>query len=146
MATQCSLSSSAGSCRLATLALATLLLTAVGCRTTTTTLYLPTAERERLTLAEGGETLRQFLELGCPATAEGDTVVARVRVSDEGAVEESELEGSSGSATLDGIIGAISAQLTFAGEEPRPPAGQARVRVLYSCGQSLSAALELVDS
>lgn len=144
-AMQCSFSSLPVRTYVTSVLFAVLLLTVQGCRTTSSTIYLPTAERERLSLTEGGATLRQFLELECPATTRESQVVARVLLSDRGEVLESALEGTSGSSSVDGIIGAVTAQLTLADREPLPR-GQARVRVQYSCGEPVTAALELVDS
>lgn len=146
MAMQCSSSSAAARRYLTTAVLALLLLAGQGCRTTSSTTYLPTTERERLTLAEGEATLRQFLELECTTATQGNAVVARVLLDDRAEVLESELEGTTGSTSLDGIIGAVTAQLTLAGVEPMPAQGPARVRVRYDCGEAKTATLELVGS
>jgi len=127
------------------------LLATLGCRTTTTVTYLPTVERPRLTLAEGGATLQQFLQLDCPAAGNDspssrDSVVARVVVDEDGTVSQSELEGSSGSSTVDDIIGAITAQLTFSGDGTRPQAGPALVMARYSCVPEVSADLSVLGS
>lgn len=116
------------------------------CRTTTTVTYLPTLERPRLTLEDGGATLRQFLQLDCPAAGSpggADSVAVRVVVSEFGTVSASELLESSGSATVDDVIGAITAQLTFAGNDPMPAAGESRVLVRYSCVEPVAAQLLL---
>ena len=115
-----------------------------GCRTTTTVTYLPTPERARMSLEQGSATLVQFMQVQCgeiQARGGADSVIARVVVGDNGEVQESELESGTGSESADNIIGAITAQLTFADETPVPSAGAARVLASFSCTRPASAKL-----
>ena len=121
----------------------------MACRTTTTVTYLPSLERQRLSLEQGSATLAQFMQVQCGEVQRSgrtaDSVVARVIVGEDGSVNESELQSSSGIGTVDNIIGVVTAQLTFADSASRPPAGASRVLASYDCAAPVSARLRLLQ-
>ena len=115
-------------------ALAALALLAACVRTTTVT-YLPSPERPRLSLAEGGTVLARYLSIECESLL-GRTVASsetrvRVAVDSVGNVTSSMLERSTGDAQADGLVGAVTAQLKLAALPPG--ATEAVVRASYRC-------------
>ena len=126
------------------LSLATLLL-ASGCVHSTTVSYLPNPDQPRLSLAEGRDMLARFGGVDCARLraaghAAGETDVL-VLADSAGAVTSSELRGSSGDARLDGVIGAVAAQLRL---DPAPADGRATVHAGFRCGDddAITATLE----
>ena len=115
-------------------AVAALALLAACVRTTTVT-YLPSPERPRLSLAEGGTVLARYLSIECESllgrpVSSSETRV-RVAVDSAGNVTSSMLERSTGDAQADGLVGAVTAQLKLAALPPA--ATEAVVRASYRC-------------
>ena len=121
-------------------------LLAGACVTRTSISYLPSAEQPRLELAQAQATLGQFVGVECErlrgaGRAEGS---ARLRLAQDatGDVTQADLAESSGDARVDGVMGAIAAQLHL------PPAAAdqraAVVRASYRCAAdgSVSATIE----
>ena len=114
-----------------------LLLLLAACVTTTTVTYLPSPEQPRLALAEGQATLARFVGVECErlrAAGRADaTVPVTVALDSAGNATSAELARSTGDARVDGIVGAVAAQLRL---DP-PPAGAARatVRAGYRCDE-----------
>ncbi|HEU4629682.1 MAG TPA: hypothetical protein VFS08_08040 [Gemmatimonadaceae bacterium] len=106
------------------------------CTTTTTVTYVPSPEQPRLDLVRGQATLERFIGLECDRLrdeghAAGETQVT-VALDDAGLATGAELAATSGDARIDGIIGAVAAQLRL----PPRPAGvhAALLRATYRCG------------
>jgi len=117
---------------LAALALAAAL---AACVRTTTVTYLPSPERPRLSLAEGGTMLARYLGIECESllgrpVASAETRV-RVAVDSVGNVTSSMLERSTGDAQADGLVGAVTAQRRLAALPPG--ATEAGVRASHRC-------------
>lgn len=110
------------------------------CTTTTTVAYVPEPERPRLTWEEARLTVVRFASIECPRLIQDGLGAGEVqvlaRVGPGGLTREAELEGTSRDERLDGILGAVVAQLAFADEYP--DGGDARVRIFYRCGPPVS--------
>ena len=125
---------------------ALVVLLAGACVTRTSISYLPSAEQPRVELAQAQAMLGQFVGVECERlrTAGRATGSARLRLAqgDSGQVTQADLVESSGDARVDGVMGAIAAQLRL----PPPAAGQgaAVVRASYRCADdgSVSATIE----
>lgn len=106
------------------------------CTTTTTVAYVPEPERPRLTWEEARMTVVRFASIECPRLIQDGVGAGEVqvlaRVGPGGLTREAELEGTSRDERLDGILGAVVAQLAFVDEYP--DGGDARVRIFYQCG------------
>ena len=134
----------------AALALLPALALATACVTRTSVSYLPSAEQPRIELAQAQATLGQFVGVECErlrgaGRAEG---AARLRLVQDGSghVVRADLDQSSGDSRVDGVMGAIAAQLRLPPAPGQAPAGQptAVVRASYRCADdgSVSATLE----
>ena len=124
-------SSSSGS-RLPALGAAAALALGACVRTTTVT-YLPSAERPRLSLDEGRAMLAQFVGVECErlrgaGRAAGETRVV-VALDADGRATSSELTGTTGDGRVDGLVGAVAAQLRL---DP-PPGARAELHAGYRC-------------
>ena len=110
------------------------LLLLAACVTTTTVSYVPSADRPRLTLDAGGRTLAQFVGVECERLAaagrDSGAAVARVALDSAGTAVSAEILTSSGDARVDGIVGAIAAQLRLDG---RPASATTAVRASWRC-------------
>ena len=120
-----------------------LLLLAAACVTTTSVTYLPSAEQPRLTLGDGGRTLARFVGVECErlsaAGRDSGSAVARVALDSLGAAVSSEVLTSSGDARVDGLVGAVTAQLRL---DAPPAGGTAAVRARWRCSGDAGATLE----
>ena len=122
------------------------LLLAGACVTRTSISYLPSVEQPRIELSQAQATLGQFVGVECERlrTAGRAAGAARLRLAqdDSGHVTRADLDQSSGDARVDGVMGAIAAQLRL----PPPAAGRgaAVVRASYRCADdgSVSATIE----
>ncbi len=116
-------------------AFAAALLALAACTTTTTVAYVPESERPRLTWEEARVTVLRFATIECPRLTQAGLgsgeVQVLARVGPGGLTREAELEGTSRDERLDGIFGAVVAQLAFPDEFP--DGGDARVRIMYRC-------------
>ena len=112
------------------------------CVTTTTVAYLPSADRPRLTLDAGGRTLAQFVGVVCERLAaagrDSGSAVARVALDSSGTAVSSEILASSGDERVDGLVGAVTAQLRL---DERPARGAADVRASWRCSGDAGATL-----
>ena len=118
-------------------------LLAAACVTTTSVTYLPSADRPRLSLADGGRTLGQFVGVECErlvgAGRDSGTAVAHVALDSLGDAVSAEVTARSGDSRVDGLVGAVAAQLRLA-ERPAP---RAAVRATWRCaGPAPGATLE----
>lgn len=127
------------------LALVLVLVLATACVTQTSISYLPSPDQPRFDLAQGQATLGQFVGLECERLREAGRAEgsARLRLvqDDSGLVTQADLEASSGDSRVDGVMGAIAAQLRL------PPATAGRravVRAGYRCDErgTVTATLE----
>lgn len=118
------------------------------CVTQTSISYLPSPDQPRLELAAAQETLGQFVGLECErllaaSRAEGH---ARLRLAqdDSGNVTRADLDASSGDSRVDGVMGAIAAQLHL--PAAAGAGAGAVVRASYRCAAdgSVAATLERV--
>lgn len=113
------------------------------CVRTTTVTYLPSAERPRLTLDDGRGMLASFVGVECErllglGRAEG-AVRVLVALDSAGEAASSELVGSSGDSRVDGLVGAVAAQLRLA----PAPAGRAALHAGYRCADDGGVAVTL---
>ena len=119
-----------------------LLLALAACVTTTSVTYLPSAEQPRLTVEEGGRTFARFVGVECErlvaAGRGGGAAGARVALDSAGAVTSAEVLGTTGDARLDGLVGAVAAQLRLT---DAAAARAARVRATYRCAGDAGATL-----
>lgn len=119
-----------------------LVLLLAACVTTTSVTYRPSAEQPRLTLDEGGRTLGRFVGVECERLAaagrDSGSAVARVLLDSLGLAASSEVLTSSGDARVDGLVGAVTAQLRL---DARPPGGTAAVRASWRCSGDAGATL-----
>lgn len=127
---------------ISTLAVAAL----AACVTSTTIDYLPSPEQPRLPLAEGRAMLARFAGLECDRLREAGLAEAATElivVTDTaGLATSATLRRSTGDARMDGVVGAISAQLDLGARG----AGGARntLHAGYRCADGgVSATLEL---
>jgi hypothetical protein len=109
------------------------------CVTTRTVTYLPNAEQPRLSLGEGQALLGRFVGADCArlleaGRAEGAAAVT-VTLDAAGNATGAELGDSSGDSRVDGIMGAVAAQLRL---EPAG-AGRASLRAGYRCAADRTA-------
>jgi hypothetical protein len=107
------------------------------CTTTTTVTYVPSPEQPRLDLRQGQATLQRFVGLECERLrgaghAAGETQVS-VTLDDAGLATEAGLAASTGDTRIDGIIGAVAAQLTLAHQLPRVRA--TTLHATYQCAE-----------
>ena len=118
------------------------------CTTTTTVTYVPSPEQPRLDLAQGQTTLARFVGLECERLRGESHPAGETRVTlaldSAGLATEAELTASSGDARIDGIIGAVAAQLKL---EPRAAgAHAATLHAAYSCGDDGAVTATLASS
>ena len=90
------------------------------CTQHVTRYYIPSAGNPRFTPAQAEDEISAFLAVGC--AQRGDSALAKrdggveiaLDVGGDGLVTRAELTRGSGDATLDGIFGAVAAQLALA--------------------------------
>ncbi len=125
----------------AALAAGALALVAACVRTTTVT-YLPSPDQPRLTLAEGEATLARFVGVECERLRGAGRAAAETRVlvrhDGAGQATSSELAASTGDSRVDGLVGAVAAQLRL--EPGRSPV---ELRVGYRCADDGGVAVTL---
>jgi hypothetical protein len=107
------------------------------CTTTTTVTYVPSPEQPRLDLAQGQATLARFVGIECERLRgaghpTGETQVT-LALDSAGLATGAELAASSGDARIDGIIGAVTAQLTL--EHSSRGVRAATLRAAYQCAE-----------
>jgi len=107
-----------------------------GCTHTVTHYYLPSATNSRFTIDQAPGALTPWVKIRCaeqPPLANGTAALA-VDIGDDGLATRAELTRSTNDRTLDGVFGAIAAQLSF----PRPAAAADRVRAVtihFTCAK-----------
>ena len=127
------------------LALLALALLSAGCVTSTERFYVPTEGSPRLDQNAVREASTGFVRAECPrllgdATSATGATTFRLVVSSTGAVKEAHIERPSPDSQMDGIFGALAAQLDL------PPASSpdgdwtTRVRMGYSCAPDAAVA------
>ena len=116
-----------------------------GCVTSTERFYAPTEGAPRLDQNDVREQSTRFVRAECPrllgdATSATGATTLRLVVSSTGAVREAHIERPSPDSQMDGIFGALAAQLDL------PPAASpdgdwtTRVRMGYSCAPDAAVA------
>lgn len=122
-----------------------LALLAAACVTSSERFYVPTEGAPRLDQNEVRESSTRFVRAECPrllgdGTSATGAATLRLVVSSTGAVREAHIERPSPDAQMDGIFGALAAQLDL------PPAASpdgdwtTRVRMGYSCAPDAAVA------
>jgi len=122
------------------------LILVVACVRTTVREYYPSPDNPRYTPERGGVAVREYLRLRCPELAkpparDSATLLARVRVDSAGLATGAQLDGTSGDAVMDGVIGTVVAQLDLSANTPRRDEYQARIA--YACRDSVSARIDI---
>ena len=124
--------------RLALVALAASPAALTACVTTTTVAYVPEPGAERLSLVQGQALLQQFVGVECGRLLEAQKAEAVTRVDVDldagGDVTEARLQRTVGDERVDGMIGAVAAQLRL--ERPadaRRAPERGELRVGYKC-------------
>ena len=137
MAMRCSSSDRGGRGSRPSAALLPLLL-AAACVTTTAVTYLPSAEQPRLDLGDAERTLARFIGVECErlsaAGLDSGRAIVRIVLDTTGTALSSEVLRSSGDARADGLIGAVTAQLSHG--MPNPGSEDWRARWRCSGGPS----------
>ena len=126
---------------------------AAACVHTVTTYYLPDAHNPRFDTDGAAQMLDQYLRVQCPERlaakkAERGTARLTITIDTTGAVTRAELVSSSGDEMLDGLFGAVTAQLKVDSLRATKKSSTTRpVRVGYDCAQNgAGAALEVLHS
>ena len=133
--------SDAGRALLAVLALAVL----GGCVTRTERFYVPTEGAPRLDQNAVRAESERFVRAECPRLLAGGSsatgaATLRLSVAADGAVREARVERPSSDAQLDGIFGALAAQLELPPLTATEGDWVARVRMGYSCAPGTAVA------
>ena len=126
---------------------------AAACVHTVTTYYLPDAHNPRFDTDGAAQMLDQYVRVQCPERlaakkAERGTARLTITIDTSGAVTRSELVSSSGDEMLDGLFGAVTAQLKVDSLRATKKSSTTRpVRVGYDCAQNgAGATLEMLHS
>ena len=126
---------------------------AAACVHTVTTYYLPDAHNPRFDTAGATQVLDQYLRVQCPERlaakkAERGTARLTITIDTSGAITRAELVSSSGDEMLDGLFGAVTAQLKVDSLRATKKSSTTRpVRVGYDCAQNgAGATLEMLHS
>jgi len=126
---------------------------AAACVHTVTTYYLPDAHNPRFDTDGATQALDQYLRVQCPdrlaaKKAERGTARLTITVDSSGAVTRAELVSSSGDEMLDGLFGAVTAQLKVDSLRATKKSSTTRpVRVGFDCAQNgAGATLEVLHS
>jgi len=123
------------------------------CVHTVTTYYLPDAHNPRFDTAGAAQVLGQYLRVQCPERlaakkAERGNARLTITIDTSGSVTRAELVSSSGDEMLDGLFGAVTAQLKVDSlRATKRPLTTRPVRVDYDCAQNgAGATLEVLHS
>ena len=126
---------------------------AAACVHTVTTYYLPDAHNPRFDTDGATQVLDQYLRVQCPERlaakkAERGNARLTITIDTSGSVTRAELVSSSGDEMLDGLFGAVTAQLKVDSlRATRKRLTTRPVRVDYDCGQNgAGATLEVLHS
>ena len=126
---------------------ALLLAAALGaCATTKTTFYVPPAGADRITEEELREHADEALHIECPRllgdriSASGEAALT-LDVAQDGAVSRVRLDGSSGDARLDDILGGLTATLQLEPAKRAPHRKGVRLSISYACTPGAVAAV-----
>jgi len=124
----------------------------LACVHTVTTYYLPDAHNPRFDTDGATQVLDQYLRVQCPERlaskkAERGNARLTITVDTSGAVTRAELVSSSGDEMLDGLFGAVTAQLKVDSLRATKKSATRPVRVGYDCAQNgAGATLEVLRS
>jgi TonB family protein len=119
-----------------------------GCVTTTTKIFLPSPANPRYTPEGAPAVLAEYVRLQCSTIKQAQrpdtgSVDFRIAVDSLGHVTSAELLKSSGDEALDGVFGAMAAQLQVApASGTRPPT---RARMIYDCARQPAAVAVLTQ-
>lgn len=126
---------------------------AAACVHTVTTYYLPDAHNPRFDTDGAAQVLDQYLRVQCPERlaakkAERGNARLTITIDTSGSVTRAELVSSSGDEMLDGLFGAVTAQLKVDSlRATKRPLTTRPVRVGYDCAQNgAGATLEVLHS
>jgi len=126
---------------------------AAACVHTVTTYYLPDAHNPRFDTDGAAQVLDQYLRVQCPERlaakkAERGNARLTITIDTSGSVTRAELVSSSGDEMLDGLFGAVTAQLKVDSlRATKRPLTTRPVRVDYDCAQNgAGATLEVLHS
>ena len=126
---------------------------AAACVHTVTTYYLPDAHNPRFDTDGATQVLDQYLRVQCPERlaarkAERGNARLTITIDTSGSVTRAELVSSSGDEMLDGLFGAVTAQLKVDSlRATRKRLTTRPVRVDYDCAQNgAGATLEVLHS
>ena len=126
---------------------------ALACVHTVTRYYVPDARSPRFDTDEAARVLDEYLHVQCPerrTAKKPESGDARLTITTDtsGAVTQAELVSSSGDEMLDGLFGAVAAQLKVDSlRATKKPLATRNVRVRYDCSQNSSVAtLEVLRS
>jgi TonB family protein len=125
----------------------------LACVHTVTTYYLPDAHNPRFDADGATQVLNQYLRVQCPErlaakkTERGNASLT-ITIDTSGSVTRAELVSSSGDEMLDGLFGAVTAQLKVDSlRATKQPLTTRPIRVDYDCAQNgAGATLEVLRS
>lgn len=120
----------------------------VACVTTTTRIFLSSAQNPIYRPEQAEPVLKEYLRLQCPAfqkahRPDSGTVRLLVAVNARGFATRAELTRSSGDQLVDEVFGTIGAQLVFRVDSLNPKPRQERVAMQFRCwGDSTSVSVK----